>query len=42
MRGAAILCLALLWLVQPAPADNTSERVIIDLHAPRAEIAKRW
>jgi hypothetical protein len=38
MREAAILCLALLWLVQPALADNTSQRVIIDLHAPRAEI----
>jgi len=38
MRAAAIFCLALLWLVQPALADNTSQRVIIDLHAPRAEI----
>jgi len=38
MRAAAILSLALLWLVQPAPADNTSRRVIVDLHAPPAEI----
>ena len=40
MNGAAILRLAPLWLVQQALADNTSEQVIIDLHAPRAEIRK--
>jgi hypothetical protein len=38
MRAPTILSLALLVALHPTLADNLQPRVIIDLHAPRAEI----
>ena len=38
MRASSILSLALLLVIRPVLADNMQRRVILDLHAPRAEI----
>lgn len=38
MRAPAILSLALFLVLHPVLADNTQQRVVLDLHAPHAEI----
>jgi hypothetical protein len=40
MRTWAILSLALLSMSQPAPTETKEPYVIIDIHAPRADIRK--
>lgn len=40
MRAWAILALGLLSIVQPASAETKQPHVIVDIHAPRADIRK--